>query len=422
MAADVNAKSRAAGHRRFSAAPLLVLGMLAASDSATADWRFDPILRLAWDYDDNATLAWRTDEEESINGAIGEASLEVRNVGENSTFMVRPMLRSRKYDGNLNRDADDQFLDLQAAWRGVRNQFRLNGVYAREAVRTAELADADLDTDIDPDEIPDDETGRVTSRERRSRMRIIPRWSLQLSDVSSLETDLIYLDVDYSQQDPGVQTLFDYTDTRLRMTYSRSFSTATAGRLSVFARDYGTERIGGDRTGYGFSAGFDRALSETVQFRATVGLEQTELDDPLPETSSDPNIVGDISLVRNLQTIRLLAQYRQRISPSGRGQLVRRDEVNLRFVRDLTDKFSSGLGVRAYSVDSVDGLASEQQYVQLRGLVAWRVSRSFTIEADYRYTVLNREIIGEGANSNRITVWFSYRPNSTGAGRTAAVR
>jgi hypothetical protein len=391
--------------------------------NAAAEWRFDPILRLAWDYDDNATLAWRTDEEESINGFMGEASFEVRNVGERGTFMVRPLLRSRQYDSNLNRDADDQFLNMQAAWRGVRNDFRINGVYAREAVRTAELADAGLDTEIDPEEISDDETGRVGGRERRSRLRVIPRWTLQLSDVSALETDLIYLDVSYSDEEPASQTLFDFTDTRLRMAYRRNFSTATSGRISVFARDYGTERIGGDRTGYGFSAGFDRALSQTVQFRATVGLEQVELDDPLPEISNDPNIVGDVSLIRSGETTRLIAQYRQRIAPSGRGELVRRDEVNLRFVRDLNDRFSSGLGVRAYAINSVNALANnEQQYVQLRGLVTWRVSRTFSIEADYRYTVLDREIIGEGANSNRVTVWFSWRPNATGGGRVAVPR
>jgi hypothetical protein len=413
------------GHGRRGRRVPRVLGVLVvfACTNAAAEWRFDPILRLAWDYDDNATLAWRTDEEESINGGIAEASFEVRNVGEQSTFMIRPLLRSRQYDSNLNRDADDQFLDLRAAWRGVRNDFRISGVYAREAVRTAELADAGLDTDIDPEEISDDETGRVGGRERRERLRIIPRWAFQLSDVSSLETDLVYLDVGYSDQDPVSQTLFDFTDTRLRVSYRRAFSTATSGRISFFARDYGTERFGGDRTGYGFSAGFDRALSQTLQVRATLGLEQVELDDPLPDTSNDPNIVGDVSLIRSGETTRLIAQYRQRIAPSGRGELVRRDEVNLRFVRDLNDRFSSGIGVRAYSINSVAALAeNEQQYVQLRGMVTWRVSRTFSIEADYRYTVLDREVIGEGANSNRITVWFSWRPNATDGSRLSLPR
>jgi len=145
--------------------------------------------------------------------------------------------------------------------------------------------------------------------------------------------------------------------------------------------------------------------------RALVGIEQTEQDDlTQPASGDDQSLVTDISLVRNLETIRLLAQYRQRVSPSGRGQLSTRDEFNLRFSRTLNDRFRAGLGARAYSVTSVDNQANKQDYVQLRGELIWRLTQTISMEANYRHTVLNRESLGEGADSNRITLWFTYQP------------
>ena len=133
--------------------------------SAAAEWELDPVIRAAWDYDDNAALSVRTDQEEEISGVIGEISVDFRNNGEKGFVSLRPMFRTRNYGSDSNRDSDDEFLDLRASYNGVRNSFRFFSNYARESVRTAELADAELDTDIDPSDIADDDTGRVINEE-----------------------------------------------------------------------------------------------------------------------------------------------------------------------------------------------------------------------------------------------------------------
>ena len=394
--------------------------MLTTQDSM-ADWTFDPVLRAAWDFDDNATLSVRTDQEEEISGLIGEASIDLRNDSENGFLSLRPMFRTRNYNSDIDRDSDDHFVNFRSSLNGVRHDFRFFADYARESVRTAELADADLDTDIEPDDIEDDDTGNVGSRERRERLRITPRWSYSLSDRSALEADIAYLTVDYDDQDL-LSTLFDYTDTRLRLTYRRNFSERSSGIFSVSGRDYTTERLNADRTGYSVNFGLNRALSETVQFRAIVGVEQTDREDPSPSaTEDDPSFVTDISLTRRLETIRLLAQYRQRVAPSGRG-LSKRDEFNLRFSRDLNDRFTAGLGVRAYKISPVEGNVSGQDYIQLRGQLIWRLSQAFSLQTDFRHTVINRAILGEGADSNRITMWLTYQPNPAGRTRSAISR
>ena len=376
-----------------------------------AEWHLDPLLKIGWDFDDNAALSVRTDEEEEISGYIAEASVNFANDSEKGHFSIRPMVRTRSYGSNSDRDADDQFLYLNTGYDGQSNSLRLSADYSREEVRTAELADAELDTDIDPGDIANDESGRISIRQRRERTRVRPRWTYRMSDVSSLEADFRFLTVDYVERQAAIN-LFDYTATQLRLSYRRRFSERNTGVIGLAAYDYETERFGGDNTGFGITAGLDRAISETTHFRAHVGVTETEREDIGQGTvNSDQNIDADISLTRRLKTIHLLAQYRQSIAPSGRGQLTRRNELNLRFTRDLSEKISAGLGVRAYTVDSIDGSTNEQDYVQLRAQFTWRISRAFSMQTNYRYTILTREILGESANSNRVTVWLSYQPN-----------
>ena len=48
---------------------VIVVAMLVfQAGPAVANWQFDPILRVAYDFDDNATLSGRTDEEVELSG------------------------------------------------------------------------------------------------------------------------------------------------------------------------------------------------------------------------------------------------------------------------------------------------------------------------------------------------------------------
>ena len=392
--------------------PIAVLG----SGAASADWNFDPVLRAAWDFDDNATLSTRTDDEVDLSGYMAEASLDFIYTSERSYLSLRPMMRTREYGAEPEAEdwnADDQFFDILGFYEGDKNSFRIFADISRESVRTAELADADLDTEIDPDDIADDQSGFITTQ-RRDRYRIAPRWTHRFSKVSSIETDLSYLATGYEETD-DLFSLFDFTDIRLRIGYRRNFSERDSAVFSIGARDYDTDRFAGDRKSYEITGSFIRRLSETTQFRARVGVESLEQEDVgLPTLSIDPQPTAEISLSQQLKTIRLFAQYRKRVNPSGRGGLTSRDELNLRFSRDLNDRVTVGLGARAYKTETVSGITNTQDFVQMRGQVVWRISPAFSMQADYRHTVIDRGLIDGAADSNRFTLWLSYQPKPVG--------
>ncbi|MDX2411790.1 MAG: hypothetical protein QNK34_07530 [Woeseiaceae bacterium] len=401
--------------RRLATKLMLVMLPIAVlcSGAASADWNFDPILRAAWDVDDNATLSTRTDDEVDLSGYMAEASLDLIYNSESSYLSMRPMVRTRNYGNKVqeeNWNANDQFFEMLGLFDGDKNSFRLLGNFSQESVRTAELADADLDTEIDPDDIADDQSGFISTTQRRSRYRISPSWTRRFSDVSSIETDLGYLTTGYDETG-DLLTLFDFTDIRLRVNYRRNFSERNSSVFSISARDFDTDRFGGDRKSYELSGGFVRRLSETTQFRARVGLESVNQEDVgLPTTSIDPQPTAEFTMSRQLETIRLMAQYRKRVNATGRGNLTTRDELNLRFSRDLNDRVTIGLGARAYKSETVSGFALTQNFVQIRGQVVWRISRIFSMQADYRHTANDRGTIDGAADSNRVTIWLSYQP------------
>ena len=378
--------------------------MLAATSVQGAEWKIDPLIRAAANFDDNATLSFRTDNEESISGYILEGSARFAYASEITNFFVTPILRYRDY-GDPRFDENEQFLRAQFDHETQRNDFGIRANYDREAIRTAERSDADLDID-DPDEIRDEGTGRVFLQGRRERIELKPSWRYRMSDASSLSARLAYRDIQYENKFAGL--LNDYANGRANVSYRRAwsprYSAVVTGTYRLYKAD-GRDEV----TGYGVRAGLEGALSENTRLRVLAGFETT--DDEFGESVRKP--VGDVSLVRRLQTITLLAQYRRSISGGGSGIVSSRDEINLNLTRRLNERISAGLGVRAYATNALEGDAvnfDERDYVQLRAQFIWNLSRKWFVEADYRYTFLNRQLIGESANSNDITIWLSYQP------------
>ncbi len=381
-----------------------VFAVLAATAVQAAEWRIEPLIGVAGEFDDNAILTTRTDTEADLSGYIIDASAKFAYASETTKFFITPKLRSRDYGDPLF-DSDDQFLRFDFDHDTQSTNFRLRGSYDRESVRTAERADVDLEIE-DPDEIPDDDTGRVLIRDRRDKLRVIPSWTYRVSNVSSYSVNMNYSDVQYDNVFGGL--LRDYTDARVGVSYLRSWSPRNTAILTATYRQF--EPDGGNEvTSAGFNAGFERTLSETTRLRAFVGLEDTDQE----TGESDVNWVGNISLMRRLQTITMLAQYKRTVSAGGGGALSVRDSINLNFKRRLNERISAGLGVRAYQTNALnDAIVTfeERDYIQLHSQFTWHLTPKFSLEANYRYTFIDRSELGESANSNNVTIWLNYRP------------
>ncbi len=377
-------------------------------DASAQSWTFEPIIRLGVEYDDNATLNIRTDQETELTGWLADLRARLEYTSSTNMLLIEPRATVRNYGDDSQFDSDDYFLRSLYThdWQSSSFSFRAN--YDRQTVRTAERAVSDIEVD-DPDEITDDDTGRIILEGTRNKWRLSPGWSYRVSNISAFSADLDYFDVQYEDEVSGL--LSDYTDARLSLNYGRGFSNVSTALLTVTGRRFDTTARSRDITGYGVLAGLEHDFSEQVTVTAMIGLEDTDQSG----FDSDPEVVGHVTLRRNLDTIRMFARYRRAIVASGGGRLTIRDAFNLNFRRRMNERITAGLGIRAYHSEGIgaDVSIDDRNYIQLQSTFRWFVSTSTVIEASYRYTISDRSAsLGERANSNQINLWLVYQPRT----------
>ena len=391
----------------FCALLTAVFAFLPGNSAQAQDWRFEPIFKVGGEYDDNSTLDPRTDQEVDISGILLDARADINYSSPTSTFFVQPRVLSRNYDDDSDLDSDDFFVRSNFRRQAQLSTFGFRLNFDNQSVRTGERADTDLEIE-DPDEIANDETGRLLRTGDRTKWRVFPYWDYRLSNVSTIGAEFDYFDTQYDDVFAGILT--DYSDARLNLRYRRSLSNVTKWGLLLTARRYDADNSPSELDGYGLSAELEHRLSEKTLVRALIGLEDTDQDG----ADSDPEVVGSVTITRNLEIIRLFARYQRSISGGGAGGLTTRDSINVNFRRRLNERISAGLGVRAYRTDVPSAFEiQDRDYVQLQSNFLWYVSKSFVIEADYRYTVLDRgDAFGGASNSNRFNLWFVYQPRT----------
>lgn len=392
-----------------SALRLLLLGWIAmiALPAQAQDWQFSPEIAAGYEYDDNAELSIRTDDVVELSGLLAEASVDIDYLSETTTFGFTPLVRQRNYPGDPEFDATEIAARLGYQFETIKSTWSLDGQFNRSPVRNAERADDDLDI-TDPDDIPDDDSGLVQLGGDRDRLVLRPRWSYRWSNVSSTMLEVDYRNVSYDETFVFLQP---YTDTTVAASYRYGFSKRTSGFVEGSVRNY-EDDAGSEFDTTGLSIGLNTQLSETLVLRARVGAENVE---SAVTGVSETQPVGELSLIRRLETIRLLAQYRRTVSSTGSGSMSERDSINVNFTRDLTERFDAGLGVRAYqnrpiNLSGSDVESFEREFLQLTARFTWNITRTFALRTTYQYTVSNRQIQGESANSNQITAWLIFRP------------
>jgi len=395
-------------HSVLPALCFMMPGILSPHTAHAQDWRFEPVVKVGGAYDDNATLNIRTDQEVALKGYLLDLRADFKYASEGTTFLLEPRALINTYPDEPDFESEDYFLLSRFSHRGQLSTIGFRANFDHQSVRTAERSNSDLGIE-DPGDITGDDTGRVLLFGMRDKWRFAPFWTYRVSDISTIGANLDYFDVQYDDTVAGILT--DYSDARLNLNYRRTFSNLNTGLLTLTGRSYDSGRVSGDITGYGAMVGIEHALSPKTNITTLIGMEDTTQTN----LESDPEVVGSVTLTRQLETINMFAQYRRAINASGASALSVRDSFNLNFTRRLNQKITAGLGVRAYQSSDLSGsvLVNDRNYVQLQSSFLWYLSTAFVIEASYRYTVNDRSAtIGERANANQINLWFVYQPKT----------
>lgn len=380
------------------------------SSAATAqEWRIQPEVRVGVEYDDNSRLSTDPAFIQDIDGLLIGASVGINYATQRSTFSIRPRISSRNYDENPDVDSNDGFVDVNFNHKFLKGDFGILASFANESVRTAERSDPDIDED-DPDQIPDDETGLVFTSEDRDRIRVSPQWNYEISERTSLAINAEYLDVSYDGV--VISDFVDYSDVRIKGALVKALTERTSAYVGVGARKFDNKVSNSDYDGVSAGIGMRSNISETTRIQAEIGYEDAELKST---GQSDSAVVANVSLVRNFQTVRFLMQLRRTVSPSGNGRVSERDSINFNIRKKFSERVSAGLGLRSSTTEDIVNTtqsSGERDFLQLRAQLDVAISRSFSVEANYRYTNIDRPQADGAADSNSFTLWLVYRPTA----------
>lgn len=398
--------------KRNAIARTVLLGALTALATCPAfaqEWRLEPEVRLGAEYDDNARLTAPPDPVQQIDGFILEGALGIAYNTQRAGLTFTPRLRSRNYDEVPDVDSNDQFYELEYDYEGLKSDFSIRSSYDIESIRTAERTQADIDED-EPTDIPTDDTGRTFSNDQRNRFRFSPQWSYELTERVSIGAQYTYMDVTYDEA--AATFLRDYTDHRVEASIGRLFTERTRGYLEVGARTYENDLGTNDVDGIGAAVGIETEFSETTSLGFEVGYEDTE-DNTTGE--SDSNVVGNFNIVRKLETLTMLANYRRNVAAGGTGRVTARDTLNLNVKKQFTERVAGGIALRAYQTDGLGNQPvtfEERDQREAAAKLEIALSRAFSLEAEYSYTRLDRTNVEGTADSNNVFLWLVYKPTA----------
>jgi hypothetical protein len=387
--------------------------------ASAQQWLVTPEIEVAAQYLDNPRL--REDGEEppagaedqdSITGGLVDAALAFRRNAPTSSFLLRPAVAVYRYADDSDEDSEAYFLDLDANGEGRRSAWRLRGNYRQEQVYRSETTPAEFD-DLLPDDVQTG-TGRTLARRQRDLWRIQPGFTMNFTEVTSLDLDLTYHDVTYDLEEQGEAV--DYNNTRLDAALRRALSPYNSVELGVFASRYEPSTSSRETDSAGALVAYRHSTSEISTFFVEVGAQESRTDslsDPDVELS-ETSFLWNIGYQRQLEVTHWRFDLGQEVTPSGSGNLVERDLYRAAVTRQLKPRWLLELSAVFLNADAVadQGVvsSSDRDYLQARASLGYQLTRSLTVRGLYAFTHQDFADIAGDAQEHEFRLSFIYRP------------
>ncbi len=392
------------------------LAMLLPGAAAAQQWLFTPEIELAAHHVDNPRLAEQT-EADTITGGLVDAGFAMRRNTQTSSVLLRPRAAIYRYSDAPDEDSEAYFLDFNADTRTQRSTWEIQANYRQEQVFRGETTSADfedggIDGDIGIDDDVQTGTGRTFTRRQRDLWRISPGVTFDLTQLTSLQLDLSYLDVQYDVEELGEAT--DYNNSRIEAALAHALSQHGEISAAVFAERYDPVNIARETDSIGARVRYQQSVSDVSTFFVDVGVQESQ-----SETSANPDLdisktafLWNLGLDRQLEVTRWRFEIGRRVTPSGSGSLVERDMARVVMERQLQPRWAlrlSAVGLQTNAVD--EGISdNDRDYLQGRATLGWQWTRSWTVEGSYSLTHQDFADIPGDAQEHEIRLSFIYRP------------
>jgi hypothetical protein len=382
-----------------------IIAALTSVVAVGADWEFNPRVEAGYLYDDNYRLT-SPGTETSVQGPLADAQLEFRSRTPTNDFSFTPRVRATYFSDEQELDYVDYFGLLDWRYEGQTIESRVRGEYAKQDIVNSEQPDAELPGDVglgDPD-IGD--SGRVLVPNRRTRAAIRPLLNVELSQKRALEFGANFADVSFDREFPGAQV--DYQSGDVSAGLLTRFSEVSSLLARVRAARYDIEALG-DSESYGAELEWTRRTVTEMETFLRAGAQNVKFEDGIKETAWLFGAGVNMPIGRN----QLFADLTHSVGPSSAGIVITRDQLRVRWTRDITPRLAFLLGVRGTHDEDIreDGTYRPRRYATGDVGLQWHWQEEFSLIMAYDYSWQEfDDALVDAATSSGARVTVLYQP------------
>lgn len=379
------------------------LGLGAAGGAhADAAWEFTPTVEAGYLIDDNYRLA-PPGAEVDVSGPLVDAELAMRTLTQRGEFSFTPRVRATYFPDERDLDSTDYFGALDWLHNGQRVTSRLRGDFAQQDVINSEQPDAGVDTDLGEVDIGD--SGRVLTRNTRTRFGVRPDFRFDVSPRKEIQIGANYTDVSYDNQIDGAQVDFNLKELTAGLVSRVNERSTLTTRVRGAQFDIETQ---GTTDSYGAELEWStRSVSETRTF-LRAGAQNVSLPSGNDETAWVAG--GGVNWIAGRNE--LLADIARSVAPSSAGLVITRDQLRLQLTRAMTPRLELLAGLRGIHDDEVDDASgfTPRSYATANVGLQWRWQEEFAfrIAADYTWQEFDDAV--DDATSTGAMLSVVYQP------------
>ena len=394
--------------RRHLFFPASACGTLlcAAYQINAAEQRFDPRLEVDALYDSNLRLV-APPLDDSVTGGYVDALAIWSARTELTDFTLTPRIRASLYSGNGESGTTNAYLPGNLVHKLRRGRLGLAFDLSEQEVLTGELLAANGGGGLGTPGTGT--TGLAYNNDRAMFTTVQPTGQFTLGPRTELLIDTEFAHVNYQQSNASVRN--DYTDLSASVGLSFQATPRLRWVTNLTTDRFTPEVCNQDASNLGANVELWREQSQLLRAYIRVGALRTQFTGS--SAPSETNTIGGLGMQRDFTTGQLFLQANRRVDGSGYGEVVVRDEVNMRVGRRVGERLllsASAVGIWTNPVGNNSTLSKRRYYVASLG-GEWRVRRTVSIVARLQYSSRHDENLASAPDSNAAFAGVVFEPH-----------
>ena len=370
-----------------------------------------PSVELSSEYHTNRELNAAPGQADPMTGYIATAQALIGKRTQRSQTELRPRVRFQEYPDRSGVDPVDLFLDLQSDFRVLKGTYQVVVNASRQDTFNAEYGLAGVDTS--GPETPDshNDTGIVFVGNTRTEFRVRPSMDYALSERTRFVAGIGYDKVNY--EETTAATREDYTDLTLETLLKYQLRPLADIEVGPYVSRYEASQNANRTDSVGVSLAWSHEVTEVSHMEVRTSVERTKIDDPTLSavTENETNWAAEFKGYTTGRASRLDYGVGRYLAPSGLGSKVRRDELRLQYLRQMTPRFDWRGALRGGSEERL-GFSSgtrDRNYVRGEFFVRWFMTQTFYVSGGYRYAWQKYKSLTDDADDNAALLLFGFR-------------